>query len=181
MKHKGTVTIETDRLILRKVQINDAEQLTELLNDKDVQEFLAGIPANYTVEMAVDYITNKLQKKYSEEDYYDWAIVEKETNKLIGRIDLFKQDDYRMMVDMIWYIHKNSRGKGYMPEAVKEVVAFLQSVGYKRIEAFADVRNKASQRVMEKCGFSFEGTLRKYDLTREGDLYDANMFSIVCD
>ena len=162
MEHKGTVTIETDRLILRKVELCDVKNLTELLKDKDVQDFLAGIPENYTEEMAVSYISNKLEKNYNKEDYYDWAVVEKETDKLIGRIGLFKQDDERMMADLVWYINK-------------------ESVGYKRIEAFANVKNKASQRVMEKCGFSFEGTLKKYDLDREGNLYDANMFSIVCD
>ena len=181
MEHKGTVTIETDRLILRKVELCDVKNLTELLKDKDVQDFLAGIPENYTEEMAVSYISNKLEKSYNKEDYYDWAVVEKETNKLIGRIGLFKQDDERMMADLVWYINKESRGKGYIPEAVKEIIKLLQSVGYKRIEAFANVKNKASQRVMEKCGFSFEGTLKKYDLDREGNLYDANMFSIVCD
>ena len=180
MQHKGTQIIETSRLILRKVELIDAENLTKLLNDKEVQEFLAGIPANYTVQMAVDYILNKLQKKYNDESYYDWAVVEKERNKLIGRIGLFKQDDYRMMVDLVWYIHKDYRGKGYITEAVKEIIKFLQSVGYKRIEAFADIKNKASQRIMEKCGFTFEGTLKKYDLDRKGNLYDVNMFSITC-
>ena len=61
MEHKGTVTIETDRLILRKVELCDVKNLTELLKDKDVQDFLAGIPENYTEEMAVSYISNKLE------------------------------------------------------------------------------------------------------------------------
>ena len=178
MQHKGTQVFKTERLILRKVELEDAENLTTLLNDKDVQEFLAGIPENYTVEMAVDYITNKLQKKYNEEDYYDWAVVEKESNKLIGRISIFKQDDYRMMVDLVWYIHKDYRGKGYITEAVKEIVKFLQRVGYKRIEAFADIKNTASKRVMEKCQMEFEGTLRGYIKLKDG-YHDMYMFSII--
>ena len=86
-----------------------------------------------------------------------------------------------MMLDLVWYLRKESRGKGYITEAVIEIVKFLQGVGYKRIEAFADIKNTASKRVMEKCGFSFEGTLRKYDLNRDGNLYDADMFSIISD
>ena len=181
MEHKGTKEIETQRLVLRKIKLKDAKNLTELLLDKDVQEFLAGIPSNYTIDMAINYINNVLKPKYKEKDYYDWAVVEKDSNKLIGRIGLFKQDDTRKMADLVWYLNKNFRCKGYTTEAVKEVVKFLQSVGFKRIEAFANIENKASQKVMEKCGFSYEGTLRKYDLTREGDLYDANMFSITTD
>ena len=43
-------------IIARKIELKDAEDLCELFNDEKVQEFLVGIPENYTVEMATDYI-----------------------------------------------------------------------------------------------------------------------------
>jgi len=175
----GTETITTDRLILRKIELSDAENLYKLLIDKDVLDFLAGIPEYTGVDMAVNYINNVLDKKYQEKDYYDWAIALKDTNELVGRIGPFKQDNDRRMVDLVWYIMKDHRGKGYTTEAAKAVINHFLNNGFERIEAFANVKNKSSKRVMEKVGMKYEGTLRKYDLTREGDLYDADMFSII--
>jgi len=179
MKHLGTQTIETDRLILRKVEISDAKNLAILLNDEKVQDFLAGIPANYTEEMAVDYISNVMNKDYLKNDFYDWGIIDKETNNLVGRICVYKYDDYRRMADLVWYIMPTVRGRGYMTEAGKAVVKFLQDIGFERIEAFANVENIASIKVMEKLGMEYEGTLRKYDCRRDDSLYDAKMYSII--
>lgn len=179
MEHSGTQTIETERLILRKIELKDAEDLCELFNDEKVQEFLVGIPENYTVEMATDYIGNKMSKRYLKSDFYDWGIEDKNTQKLVGRICVYRLDDERRMADLVWYITPAVRGKGYMTEAGKAVVEFLQSIGFERIEAFADVENIASIRVMEKIGMQFEGILRKYDCRRDDSLYDAKMYSII--
>lgn len=48
MNHIGTERIKTSRLVLRKIELRDAQQFCELLNDEKVQEYLAGIPENYT-------------------------------------------------------------------------------------------------------------------------------------
>jgi ribosomal-protein-alanine N-acetyltransferase len=117
--------------------------------------------------------------EYKNKDFYDWALEDKETNKLIGRISLFKLDDYRRMADLVWYIMPSVRGKGYMTEAVSAVVKYLFEIGFERIEAFADADNIASIRVMEKIGMQYEGTLRKYDCRRDESLYDAKMYAIV--
>jgi ribosomal-protein-alanine N-acetyltransferase len=83
------------------------------------------------------------------------------------------------MADLVWYMMPTVRGKGYMTEAGNLVVKFLQNVGFERIEAFANVENTASIRVMEKLGMEYEGTLRKYDCRRDNTLYDAKMYSII--
>lgn len=179
MEHLGTQTIETERLILRKVEAKDAKALCELLNDEKVQEFLAGIPENYTIEMAKDYIGNKMTKNYLRKDFYDWGIEDKNTHKFIGRISVYKFDDYRRMADLVWYVMPTVRGNGFMTEAGKAIVKFLQDVGFERIEAFANVENIASIKVMEKIGMQYEGILRKYDCKRDDSLYDAKMYSII--
>ena len=179
MKHTGTIEIETERLILRKIKMKDAENLSDLLNDKEVQMYLAGIPADYTVDMAKDYITNELKEKYQHKDFYDWAVVLKSDNKMIGRISVFKQDDYRRMADLVWFVNAKYRNKGYISESVKAVINHLFVIGFERIEAFANVENKASTKVMAKVGMQYEGTLRKYDCRRDDSLYDAEMWSII--
>lgn len=181
MKHKGTQTLKTPRLILRKIELKDAQDLYELLCDEQILKYLGGIPKYTGVDMAISYITEKLSKKYLDKSFYDWGIEEKSTGKMVGRICVYKQDEDRKMADLVWYILPNVRGMGLMTEAAKFVVNFLQKIGFERIEAFANVDNISSQRVMEKIGMQYEGTLRKYDKNRDGSLYDAKIYSIVKD
>ena len=98
IRHTGTIEIETDRLLLRPILLSDAQSLYEIVSDKDVLKYLAGLPEYTGVEMAVDYISGKLEKKYQNKDFYDWAVVLKSENKMIGRISVYKQDDYRRTV-----------------------------------------------------------------------------------
>ena len=179
IRHTGTIEIETDRLLLRPILLSDAQNLYELVSDKKVLKYLAGMPEYTGVEMAVDYISGKLEKKYKNNDFYDWAVVLKSENKMIGRISVYKQDDYRRMADLVWQLNANYRNKGYMSEGVKAVINHLFEIGFERIEAFADVENKASTKVMAKVGMQYEGTLRKYDCRRDDSLYDAEMWSII--
>lgn len=179
MNHCGTTTIETQRLILRPITLDDAQDLYELLSDEKVLKYLTGIPKYTGVDMAISYIGDKLSEKYSKNDYYDWGIEEKSTGKMIGRITVYRLDDFRRMADLIWYLSSTAHGKGYMTEAAQSIVSHLQSIGFERIEAFADVENQASMRVMQKIGMQYEGTLRKYDCRRDESLYDAAMYSIV--
>lgn len=179
MQHTGTINIQTDRLVLRQITIDDAQDLQTILSNEQVQEYLSGIPANYTLEMAIDYIQNKLSRKYQNPEYYDWGIADRETNRLLGRITVYRQDNYRRMADLIWYIHPDGRGRGLMTEAGRAVIAHLQSLGFVRIEAYARQDNAASINVMRKLGMQYEGTLRRYDYNRDDTLYDADMYSII--
>ena len=179
IRHTGTVEIETDRLLLRAILLSDAQSLYELVSDEEVLKYLSGIPVYTGKEMAVDYIKNKLTKKYQNADFYDWAVVLKSENKIIGRICVYKQDDERRMADLVWYLNGNYRNRGYISEAVKAVINHLFEIGFERIEAFADVENKASTKVMAKVGMQYEGTLRTYDCRSEDSLYDAEVWSII--
>jgi ribosomal-protein-alanine N-acetyltransferase len=73
----------------------------------------------------------------------------------------------------------NERGKGYCTEAVEIMVDYLfLSKETTRIQACTDMRNLASQKVLEKAGFKKEGTMRKYFFIR-GELRDAFVYSIL--
>lgn len=178
MNLTGTVKIETERLILRKLMACDSHSIYTLCTDKDILKYLAGIPEYTGIEMAENYIKFTIPK-YENKDYFDWAICLKENNTMIGRISSFKFDEDKRMVDLAWQLIKEHRGKGYMTEAVKAIVEYFSKIGCERIEAFADKDNIASNKVIKKAGFEFEGILRKYDLNRDGKLYDANMYSII--
>ena len=115
-----------------------------------------------------------MSKRYLKSDFYDWGIEDKNTQKLVGRICVYRLDDERRMADLVWYIIPTVRGKGYMTEAGKAVVELLQNIGFERIEAFADVENIASIKVMEKIGMQRigEGKFTSLDGTKHYECWE---------
>jgi ribosomal-protein-alanine N-acetyltransferase len=82
-------------------------------------------------------------------------------------------------MEIAYGLNPNERGKGYGTEAVQLVVDYLfPSKDLARIQAIVDVRNKASQRVLEKASFQREETIRKA-LFNRGELGDHYLYSIL--
>ncbi|WP_281420478.1 GNAT family N-acetyltransferase [Leuconostoc miyukkimchii] len=95
-------------------------------------------------------------------NFYDWGIVIRSSNTLIGTITVVEQADRIKMLEIGYVIGKAWWGKGYLPEALEKIVNYLfHSTDVRRIEAKCDIRNQQSKKVLEKCGFTFEGVLRQ--------------------
>ena len=105
-------------------------------------------------------------------------IVQKKDGTKIGFINHRLNLPYKWM-EISYSLVPNERKKGYGTEAVQVIVDYLfLSKDVARIHAFADVRNRASQRVLEKAGFQREGTMRKCVFNR-GQLRDYCIYSIL--
>ena len=181
MKHVGTNKIETERLILRKLQKFDAKDMFENYASRDVvTEFLPWF-THKTINDTNEYLDNVVLPDYEKEDTYRWAIVWKETGAVIGCIDVVEKWDKRFCAELGWVLSDDYWGRGIMPEAGREVLKILFGVGYRRIQARHDARNAKSGRVMQKIGMLHEGTFRKSRLDRdvEGQLNDVDMWAIV--
>ena len=107
--------------------------------------------------------------QYERPDYYNWAIVWRESGAVIGNIEAFKLRESVGEVTLGYCLSRAFWGRGIMPEAVHEVMKFFFcQVGVSRIQAEHDTRNPKSGRVMQKCGMQYEGTLRQKILTTAG-------------
>jgi len=105
-------------------------------------------------------------------------IIQKKDGSRIGFIGHWVTQPNRWM-EIGYNIVTKERGKGYGTEAVQLMVDYLfLSQNISRIQAMADVRNKASQSVLEKAGFRIEGTIRKSGFSR-GNWTDAYLYSIL--
>lgn len=130
MEHKGTVTLETPRLILRRLTLADAEPMyRNWASDSGVTKFLTW-PTHSSVEVTKQILA-LWASHYEELNYYQWGIVVKDENALIGTIAAVKTDDE------------------------------IKEVGLNRIAARHDVNNSHSGGVMKKCGMQFEGIMRE--------------------
>jgi len=161
MKHLGTKELETERLILRRLTINDIESVyNNWANDDDVTRYLSW-PTHRDTNITKNVLENWIQN-YSEDDFYQWGIVLKDINEPIGTISVVDKNDDIKMVVIGYCIGKQWWNKGITSEALNAVIKFFfDEVGVNRIEARHDPNNQNSGKVMIKCGMKYEGRLRQ--------------------
>lgn len=167
MNHKGTVTLETERLILRQYRTEDAEDMfRNWAASEEVTRFLTWEPYK-----SVDDVRGYIQwiiDNYSD-NKYEWMIEWKETNEAIGTIGVISIREDIAGCEIGYCLSEYYWGKGIMPEALKEVIRFLfEEVGMNRIHATHDPNNPKSGKVMEKCGMKYEGTMRQGSRNNQG-------------
>ena len=162
LNHKGTVTIETDRLILRRFAMEDAEAMfRRWASDDEVTKHLTW-PTHSSLEISKMVLTD-WTSHYPEPDFYNWAIVLKENGpEPIGNISVVGIDNKVDAATMGYCMSRAHWRKGIMAEALTAVIDFFfDEVGFNRIDADHAVDNPASGRVMEKSGMRYEGTHRQ--------------------
>lgn len=177
LTHKGTATIETPRLILRRAKTEDAEaMLRNWANDPEVTKYLTWPPhGNISVTQTV---LAAWEEGYAKEDYYQWMIVLKELGEPIGSI-MANTVGRAASAHIGYCIGKAWWHQGIMSEALQAVMDYLfDQVGYHRIESRHDPNNPNSGKVMAKCGMKYEGTLRRSDTNNQG-ICDACYYGIL--
>ena len=111
-----------------------------------------------------------------------WSIREKETGKVIGSIGLEpdrRREDVKSM-EMGYSLAEESWGKGYMTEAARAVIDYaFGELGLVVLAICTGPENRRSQRVIEKCGFQYEGRQRKGYHIYDGTDRDNLMYSII--
>ncbi len=169
MKHLGTVELETERLILRRIKSSDAKPMFDnWASDDEVTKYLTW-PTHSSVDVSKDVISEWIQN-YSDNKFYQWGIALKDNvDEPIGSISVVHMDDDIDMVHIGYCIGRKWWHQGVTSEAFKEVIRFLiEEVGAKRIESRHDSNNPNSGKVMLKCGLQYEGTLRNSDMNNQG-------------
>ena len=178
MKNLGTVTLETNRLILRKFNIDDGEVMFHnWASDNEVTKYLMW-PAHKSLDISKEYIKS-LISNYSDPRTYDWGIELKEIGQVIGSIGVVRLNEEVGSAHIGYCIGRRWWNKGITSEAFLAVIKFLiEEVGINRIESRHDPRNTNSGKVMEKCGLKYEGTLRQSDINNQG-ICDAAGYSLL--
>ena len=178
LTHKGTQTIETSRLILRRAVREDAEAMfRNWASDPEVTKFLTW-PAHSNIAVSEMVIGSWLQE-YEKENYYQWMIVLKDIGEPIGSISVVRQNDRVEEAEIGYCIGSRWWHQGIMSEALNAVIQYLfEEVGMNRVAARHDPNNPHSGGVMRKCGMQYEGTLRSSDRNNQG-ICDAAQYAIL--
>ena len=124
LTHKGTQTIETSRLILRRAVRKDAlPMFRNWASDPEVTKFLTW-PAHSSIEVSETVIGTWLQE-YEKESYYQWMIVLKDLDEPIGSISVVRQNDRVEESEIGYCIGSRWWHKGIVSEALAAVIKYL--------------------------------------------------------
>lgn len=149
--------IETERLILRQYKESDADDIVEGLNNLSVSKWMSSVPYPYTKEDALKYISNSIENKL-----YNFAIVLKSENKVIGATQLNNINLVQGTAGGGIWINEKYHGKGYGTEAWGARIKFaFEVLGLRRLENGYFKGNIASWKMQEKFGYKNEGIRRK--------------------
>ena len=149
-------TLKTERLSLRAMHPIDAEDMYDYARRPEVSEFLLWEP-HPSVAYTKQYL-GYIQSRYALGDFYDWAVIDRESRRMIGTCGFTRIDTANDTAEIGYVLNPDFRGRGYALEAAQKVIEFAFSeLGVHRIEARFMEGNQASLRVMEKLGMTFEG------------------------
>ena len=178
LTHNGTDTITTDRLILRRFEYSDDDSmLRNWIADEKIQSMYS--EPVYSTKEEVKELLDKYIGSYERPDYYRWAVIEKASGECIGQIAYFLVDSKNHFAEIEYCIGAEFQCRGYATEATKAVIAFgFDRINLHKVQICTKTINKPSRRVIEKCDFTYEGTLRDY-FFMNGEYVGRHYFSIL--
>ena len=175
--HKGTETICTKRLILRRFAVDDAQAMFEnWANDERVTRYLTWCP--HQSPKATRQLLEIWCAAYDNPNTYNWVMEYEGTP--IGNISVVRISEISEWAELGYCMSYAYWNRGFMTETAKAVINFLFSeVGVNRIEISHAFKNPASGRVAQKCGLTFEGTKREYFKASTGEFFDISYYGIL--
>ena len=151
--------LETDRLRLRRLSVDDAEFILRLLNEPSFIQNI-GDRGVRTIDDARAYILKGPIASYEKFGFGLWLIEEKGTGAPVGICGLLKRDVLED-VDIGYALLPEFWSQGYALESASAVVSYAgEKLGLKRVAAVTNSDNKSSIRLLEKMGFQYERMVR---------------------
>lgn len=170
--------LNTDRLILRRIHDNDAEQIFKLRSSKDVMKHIGKYPMTSIDEAKsfIKLIINLLENNSG----ITWAMALKEyPDKLIGTIGLWRLIKEHYRAEIGYMLHPAYWRKGLTKEAILKVIEFgFNELNLHSIEAHINPRNNPSAKTLESTGFVREAYFKE-DFFFNGKFEDTAIYSLL--
>lgn len=171
--YERTPVLETERLILRPITPEDAEDIFLWVTDERVTKFMT-----YSTYKNIEEVYKFICEIIPNSNEYHWGIALKEThNHLIGSISIEFRDKYNAW-NFGYNLNFDYWGCGYATEAAQRMIKFAHDeLGARDFCATHAVKNPASGRVMEKCGLKFEH-FREFSKNDVSETFKAKFYTM---
>lgn len=152
-------TLYTERLSLRAMHPIDAEDMFDYARRSEVTEYLLW-SEHKSLGFTKDYLVY-IQSRYKLGDFYDWAIIDRESRRMIGTCGFTKIDPSNNSAEIGYVLNPDFHRRGLGSEAVSRIIEFgFEELSLNRIEARFMQGNEASFALMRRVGMTFEGYMR---------------------
>ncbi|MFE4240136.1 GNAT family N-acetyltransferase [Peribacillus butanolivorans] len=169
--------LETERLILRELTVDDAQDILNCFSNPDVLRYYGQKPLT-SLDQVKNIVVN-FANNYNEKRGIKWGIESKEKEGIIGTIGFHDWSSEHKRAEIGYAFFPENWGKGLATEAVLEVISYgFKELNLKRIGAIVFVENKASNELLIKLGFEKEGVLKNY-MYQNDVPFDTNVYSLL--
>ena len=169
--------LETERLILRRINENDAADLFKLRSSPEIMKYIAR-PLIKSVDETTIFIKS-INDGIDKQDLINWGITLKQDNKVIGTMGFYRMAKENFRAEVGYMLHTNFQKQGIMQEAIEAALsyAFVQMKAHS-IGAVIDPRNKASENVLLRNNFVKEAHFKE-DCFFNGEFLDSVHYSLL--
>lgn len=174
---KQQVVLQSERLILRPLTMEDIPALLPLIGAREVAATTLRIPHPYTMEDAKRFLEYS-DGAWEKQEGALFSIFLRDGDRLCGGIGLESNREHHQ-AEIGYWLGVPFWGSGYCTEAVREILAYgFGTLRLNRIHAGHYSRNPASGRVLRKVGMSYEGRQRQHIL-KWGEYLDVELYGLL--
>jgi len=169
--------LESKRLYLRRISLDDADDLFRIRSDINVNKYL-GRDRNMLIDETIANI-NIVEEGINNEEGIRWGITLKPSARIIGSIGFWKLKKEHSRAEVGYDLHPDYWNKGIMQEAMKVVLDFgFQKMNLHSVEANTDKDNLASHKVLTNNGFVKEAHFKE-NYYYNGMFIDSVIYSLI--
>ncbi len=169
--------IETERLVLRPMEVGDAPAIFTYQSDPEIFRYMSPEPP-----ASVDVVSEGIGKWLAlpaEKRRPCWMMVLKGSDRIVGTVSFNQLDPENAAGQLGYEVAREFWGKGLATEAVRAVIDYgFNAMKLNRISAYCWEENRASRRVMEKAGMQYEGTLWEVKYAK-GAFQDMRIYALL--
>ncbi len=175
------VKIESRRLLLRSLRMQDARALTQAVqaSSHELQPYLFWAEANYDLEMARAFVRFTREGRERDRELH-LGVFDKKDDRFLGMMGLMRLGDPVMGYEIGYWIRSDRQGRGLCTEACRRIARYaFEDLGAGRIWLNCDVKNLASRRVAEKLGMRREGRVKSMLVDPAGRERDHYLYGLL--
>jgi ribosomal-protein-alanine N-acetyltransferase len=170
-------TLQTSRLTLREMTLDDAEEHFRVRADPEVMKYWSAAP-DTSIEQAQQRI-EVVRAGVRDGSSIRWVIADRASGAFLGSGGFWRWDQRHFRAEIGYDLGRPHWGKGLMTEALGAMLRFgFEAMSLHSVEANVDPRNEASKRVLVKLGFRQEGYFRE-NFFHAGEFSDSAVFSLL--
>lgn len=171
--------LTTERLVLRQVQHADAPAVLLSFGDPVVQLYNGPV---LDLNGVHDLIANEVRAGYEKKESVVWGVTAREKDVVMGMIGLWNWDKYHRRVMLGYDLARVYWGNGFATEGLTAVLTFAfgsAQMNLNRVDAYTIADNHRSVRLLERLGFTREGTRHGFSWEDDGTFHDSAIYGLL--